>query len=97
MSKHKKFDRPKRKEIHVPSSIADAIDSRLRDRFTGRAVYGGWSGLVTQLLRTWLESAEAQEVEVESSKKTFCARCLQNLPLTAPCTNEECIYAPVQD
>ena len=93
MPRRKLHDRPCRKELNLPTTIVQQVDEKLRDRFTGKAVHGGWTTLVTKLLEDWLTQNET--ITLTHSAKPFCATCLKDLPLTSPCTQETCTYEAI--
>lgn len=52
-------DPPIRKNVHIPSSVVVAVELHLFDPLRGKSKYGGWSDLMTELLRNWLEEQKA--------------------------------------
>ena len=93
MPRQKKHDRPIRKELKVPQSICEAVDLRLVDKFTGKPMHGAWSELVSHLLSVWVEGeADISQLNCKTTAKSFCEKCLNDLPLASPCTNKECPY-----
>jgi len=96
MPRKKKIDRPVRKELKIPKSIADAVDEKLADRYTGRPIHGLWSELGSKLFADWLKSGEVTNIAPETQKKEWCTKCLTELPIDKPCNIEECpnVYRP---
>lgn len=42
-------------KLHIPKSVADAINERIIDPLTGKPEFGKRSKLTTMLYRQWLE------------------------------------------
>jgi len=51
----RKVDRPVKKRLSIPESVATQVDLLLWSDLEGRTPKGDWSELVTRLLREWLE------------------------------------------
>lgn len=51
-------DSPKRWDLTLPSSVAEAVEDQLRDPLTGRVIYGARNKLLTKLLREWLRDRQ---------------------------------------
>ena len=96
MSRQRLNDRPKRKELNIPTSICNAVDTKLCDRFTGKPIHGAWSDLVSSLLEEWLDKGGVEILRPET-KQPFCATCLADLPLIKECLIEECKYERITD
>lgn len=45
-------------ELSLPAPLCAQVDARLHDPYTQKARYGGWSSLVTSLLRDWLKQEQ---------------------------------------
>ncbi|KKK95946.1 hypothetical protein LCGC14_2667730 [marine sediment metagenome] len=87
--KHKRKDRPVKKNIAIPQSIVSRVDEQLRDPFTNRPRFGTWAALVTGLLVKWLNG----EVKVTVPLKKvvpFCPKCLLDTELHHTCKDTEC-------
>ena len=56
MARQKKVDRPVEKSISIPSSIHNRVELLLVSPLEGKVPHGAWSGLVTQLLKQYLQS-----------------------------------------
>lgn len=55
MPRHKRYDRPVHKKIHLPESVVEQVDASLRDPLTDATRFGGWQELVQELLEQWLD------------------------------------------
>ncbi len=55
MARPKKTDRPRKITVSVPASVMAKVELKLLDPLRGRARYGALSGLMTDLLRGWIE------------------------------------------
>ena len=70
MPKHKHHDRPVEKKINIKQSIITAVDIELRDKYTGKPIFGAWSALVTKLLQDWLRTKSVR-IDLESKERPF--------------------------
>ena len=87
--KHKRKDRPVKKNLAIPESVADRVDEQLRDPFTQRPAFGAWASLVTQLLTKWLNGEITVTVKLKKPAP-FCHLCLLDRNLYHTCNNPEC-------
>jgi hypothetical protein len=55
MGRHRKVDRPRDIELHIPESIYIKIREQLYSEIEGKVPYGAISNLGTQLFIEWLE------------------------------------------
>ena len=58
MARPKKTDRPVKITVSVPESVMTRVQLKLFDPLRGRARYGALSGLMTDLLRDWVEEPD---------------------------------------
>lgn len=54
-----RVDRPVRKVIYIPESLAAQVDLLLFDPLMGKTRYGELSKVATELLREWLDKQKA--------------------------------------
>lgn len=64
MPRYKAADRPKTKELNLPTSLVSRVDTALQHPRTGQIGYAAWSNLVSKLLEMWLE----EEVKIPRMK-----------------------------
>lgn len=70
MGRPKHSDRPRTKEVSVPGSLLDKVDSVLTDPHTGKVGHGRYSRLTTILLADWLvKVGELTPLEAEEYRK----------------------------
>ena len=87
--KHKRSDRPVKKNIALPTSIVERVDEQLRDPLTNRPAFGSWSGLVSGLLVKWLNGEVKVAVPLKKIRP-FCHKCLLDRAFYASCNDYEC-------
>lgn len=94
--KHKRQDRPVKKNLALPTSIVERVDEQLRDPLTNRPTFGSWASLVQALLVKWL----AGEVKVAVPLKKvrpFCHLCLLDKHLYHTCNQTACPMREAND
>lgn len=91
--KHKRQDRPVKKNLAFPQSIVERVDEQLNDPLTNRPTFGSWSALVIALLAKWL-NGEIQVAVPLRKVRPFCHICLLDKEFHASCNNVECPMKP---
>jgi len=90
--KHKRSDRPVKKNLALPTSIVERVDEQLRDPLTQRPTFGAWAGLVSGLLVKWLNGEVKVAVPLKKVRP-FCHKCLLDRELYYTCLHivaDEC-------
>jgi hypothetical protein len=68
MARSRLTDTPIKKRLNIPESVAAEVDLELFDPVLGKPRFGGWSGLVTQLLRDWLAERAKEKGQSDATK-----------------------------
>ena len=89
--KHKRQDRPIRKNLALPTSIVERVDEQIRDPLTQRPPFGAWAALVQSLLVKWL-NGEVKIAMPLRQIRPFCHICLLDSHLYHTCNNPECVH-----
>lgn len=87
--RHKRKDRPTKKNIAMPTSIVERVEEQLADPLTNRPRFGAWSALVSALLVAWL-NGEIKVATPLMKVRPFCHKCLLDRELYHTCRNTEC-------
>lgn len=58
MSRKRIRPRPRKIHLSLPEDVIAAVDEKLFDPSRGKPLYGGYSTLVSHLLRRWLEDPD---------------------------------------
>lgn len=87
--KHKRSDRPVKKNLALPTSIVERVDEQLRDPLTNRPTFGSWASLITALLVKWLNGEVKVAVPLRKVRP-FCHVCLLDKEFYHTCNNADC-------
>jgi len=69
MPRPRQTDRPKRKEVSIPSSIIARFEKRYWDPLYNRVQPGAWSNLITRLLRDHLDELDNRSGHTPQQKE----------------------------
>ncbi len=64
MARPRNKPRPRAMHISLPEDVVAQVDEKLYDPSKGKPLYGGYSILVTHLLRKWLEDPSILPIEL---------------------------------
>jgi hypothetical protein len=68
MGRRKHEDEIERTSITIPTSIITQVRLLLMDPFVGSMKYGALSGLITMLLRRWIEEQQERIAKMKETK-----------------------------
>ena len=94
--KHKRSDRPVKKNLALPTSIVERVDEQLRDPLTNRPSFGSWAALISGLLVKWLNGEVKVAVPLRKVRP-FCHLCLLDAHLYHTCNQEACPQRKAND
>lgn len=88
--KHKRSDRPIKKNINIPESIVQRVDEQLIDPLSGKPEFAAYSRLITSLLAKWLNGEVKVPTPLRTRPRPFCHLCLLDRELMSGCNNPDC-------
>jgi hypothetical protein len=64
MGRKRTSPRPRAIHVNIPEDVLALVDEKLYDPYKGKPIYGGYSILVTHLLRKWLEDPSILPIQL---------------------------------
>lgn len=64
MPRRRTSPRPRAIHVNIPEDVLAPVDEKLFDPYRGKPIYGGYSTLITHLLRKWLEDPSILPIQL---------------------------------
>ena len=64
MPRRRTSPRPRAIHVNIPEDVLAQLDEKLYDPSRGKPIYGGYTTIVTHLLRKWLEDPSILPIEL---------------------------------
>jgi hypothetical protein len=64
MPRPRNYPRSRKMHVNLPEDVIAEVDEKLYDPARGKTLYGGYSTLITNLLRKWLEDPSILPIQL---------------------------------